>query len=726
MSEVEAKVIDIDPAPNGTSPHGGHTTRRLVAVTAIWAVTVIAAIGAWLLAAVAESDGFLADQVIPTDVAGTIFSLTMATFGALVIARGEHPGYGWLMLSYGAVTALIDLSGHYALYSFGIDLPMTAAAIWVQDQFVIGWILGFLLLPALFPQGRAVTPRWRRAVWLVAAGWLIYDVYFAFADRRSENYMYAIPEASRPPNPLGVLPSSEIALGLPWLVLSLLTIAVAIGGLMTRWRRSRGTETAQQIKWVAFAFMLLLGLFALDLVTEVLESELGVELGVTGALEVLVALATVGLAVVWGLAVLRFRLHQVDMVINRTVVYGLLTAIITSVYVAVVAGIGSVLTVDQTGLVLVATGLVAVGFAPVRDLVQGGVNRMMFGQRDDPYLVMSALGRLMAEAGTPEETLQTLVETVAGSLRLPGAEIELENDGAWEVRASFGSIPVSGSRAEVVPLRDQGELVGRLTVSPRSPREPLSTRDRAVLADLAGPAAAVARSVRLTTALQASRERLVLAREEERRRVRRDLHDGLGPSLAAQTFQLDEILDRVQSNPAQAAGLVRELKRNNQQLVSDVRRLVNDLRPPALDELGLAGALEAHVGQLDGAIRLKIDVNTDPDPLPDVPAAVEVAAYHIAREAMTNAMRHAEASSCVTTLTASQGRLVISVRDDGSGIGTDTNPGVGLQSMRERTEELGGSLVISVGDRSGTEVVAYIPIHDGRVEVMTQNGAPDV
>jgi signal transduction histidine kinase len=267
-----------------------------------------------------------------------------------------------------------------------------------------------------------------------------------------------------------------------------------------------------------------------------------------------------------------------------------------------------------------------------------------------------------------------------------------------------------GDRVETVELRHQGELVGRLVVARRSVHEGLHADDRRLLEDVAHQAAGLAHTMRLTQALQRSREQLVLAREEERRRLRRDLHDGLGPSLASQTFRLDAVLALLSDNRPDIAQLVTSIKRQNQELVADIRRLVYELRPPALDELGLVGALAAHGGQLDRANDLRVEVTTRPDPMGDLPAAVEVAAYRIAREAVTNVARHAAASICRISLELADGALLIRVVDDGVGVRAVTQPGVGMTSMRERAEELGGSLRVSRLDGGGTEVIASLPM----------------
>lgn len=215
---------------------------------------------------------------------------------------------------------------------------------------------------------------------------------------------------------------------------------------------------------------------------------------------------------------------------------------------SVVVGVGALLPVEESALALVTTGFVAVGFAPLRGLVQGGVNRLMFGQRDDPYEVLAKMGRLLAGSGEPRPVLVDLVEAICVSLKLPGVAIELEENGAWQEWARYGDLDEAG--AEVILVEHQGEVVGRLLVAPRSRRVSLSDQDVSVLESVAYQTGPVVRSVRLTLALQRSRERMVLAQEDERRRIRHDLHDELGPSLASQTFQLDAILERLQDDPA--------------------------------------------------------------------------------------------------------------------------------------------------------------------------------
>lgn len=696
--------------PSDVGPLRG-TWSTTTVVGLVWLVAAASAVGRWALFGPVGRSVQMSGPVLPTDVTGPLVAVALASLGALVVLRGDARRYGWFMLALGASVAVVGFAGHYSLVALAASpettLPFTTAAGWVQDLWMVPWFFGLLLLPALFPDGTVASPRWRRPVRLAAWGWVALIVVFVLTERPLTNVFL---EVDNPPaNPTGVLPVPEMVINIAWLALTLGSIVIGIGSLVTRWRRA-DAQLRQQIKWVLYAFGMLLAIAAVDLGNQVAEAGLGLDVGLSRPLNVLSAMAIVGLVVALGLAVLRFRLYDVDLVINRTIVYGVLTVAIVAAYVGVVVGIGALLPLEETVLSLVATGVVAVTFAPLRARVQRTVNRLMFGQRDDPYAVLSELGRLLARSGAPEATLQNLSETVATALKLPGAAIELAQEGGWTTRAEYGMGADADGDGIVVPLEHQGEVVGRLVVAPRSPREPLSAQDHRLLEDIAHQAGALARSVRLTSALQRSRERLVVAREEERRRIRRDLHDGLGPSLASQTFRLDAVLERLGDDPDGAAELLAALKHHNQEMVADIRRLVYELRPPALDELGVAGALAAHAGQLERTARLTIDVTTSPDPLPVLPAAVEVAAYRIAREAMTNVVRHADATRCTASLHARGSTLSIVVTDDGVGLRHPVRPGVGLTSMRERAEELGGTFELVSTHPMGSQIRVTLPI----------------
>ncbi len=408
----------------------------------------------------------------------------------------------------------------------------------------------------------------------------------------------------------------------------------------------------------------------------------------------------------FGMAILRARLYEIDSLINRALVYGALTTCVAGLYVLVVGYVGTLVRLENNlPISLVATGLGAVLFQPLRERLQRGANRLMYGDRDEPYTAISRLGRRLETALAPEATLPAIVQTVREALKLPYVAIAVDQDGRCATAASSGT-PVPDTLA--LPLVYQGETLGQLILGPRAPGAGWSAADRRLLADLGRQAGTAVHAIRLTLELQHARARLVTAREEERR-LRRDLHDGLGPVMAALALQADTARELVRDDPDTAVELLDDLtgQAQAQAAVVDIRRLVHGLRPPALDDLGLVAALRVYAQSVArGGLDVVIEA---PDPFPQLPAAAEVAAYRIAQEAVTNVVRHARAGRCLIRLAVADA-LLVEVADDGMGIPADRQTGVGLQSMRERAAELGGSCRIEALPDGGTVVRAVLPI----------------
>jgi len=410
-------------------------------------------------------------------------------------------------------------------------------------------------------------------------------------------------------------------------------------------------------------------------------------------------------------AVLRHQLFDIDLIVNRALVYGGLTASVAALYVLVVGGTGTLLETQASPVLsLVAAGVVALVFQPLRERLQRGVDRLLYGDRDDPYAVVARLGRQLEAVLEPDAVLPAIVETVATALRLPYVAVVLGSEEAKET--AYGAQP-RGSQLSEFQLFYQGSAVGRLLVAPRASEATLATSDRLLLEDLARQAGVAVHAVQLTNDLRRSRERLVSAREEERRRLRRDLHDGLGPALASQALTIDTIGLLLDRDPAAAALLIGEVKAQSRAAIAEIRRVVYALRPPALDDLGLVGALRDQASRYAGSgLQIRVE---GPDALPTLPAAVEVAAYRIAQEALTNIVRHAHACRCTLSLSV-DGVLTLVVSDDGDGIPPNRQAGVGLSSMRERAEELGGALEITTSPGAGTTVRATLPITQGGID----------
>jgi signal transduction histidine kinase len=433
----------------------------------------------------------------------------------------------------------------------------------------------------------------------------------------------------------------------------------------------------------------------------------------TPVAEVLLLGAVTFIPVAIGIAILKHRLFDIDLLINRTLVYTVLTAVLVGAYVSVVAAARVILQGHTAaGVSVAATALVAVLFAPARSWLQRRADRLLYGDRHDPHAALSRLGRRLAATAQPEALLPSLVETVAESLRLPYVAVRVNTgEDAATPTVEHGRLVGEPLR---LPLVHQGAQVGELLLGPRTPGEGFSTADRRVLAELAAQAAVAVHAVQLTAALQQARTRLVTAREEERRRLRRDLHDGLGPTLAGVVLGLDTAGNLLDGQPpaAQAAALLERLRDQTQGAIAGIRRLVYGLRPPALDDLGLVPALQTQLaafGQGSGGVVVSVEADGD---LAALPAAVEVAAYRITVEAVTNAARHAHARHCRVRL-CHDGALRVEVRDDGVGLRPGWHPGVGLASMRERAVELGGTLHLERADGGGTIVTANLPVSGG-------------
>ena len=513
----------------------------------------------------------------------------------------------------------------------------------------------------------------------------------------------------------------------------LLTMGLAIYAQIYRYRRMSTLTERQQTKWVVSGFTFWMAAVVLLSIPYTLSLNLPPGqptpwwMSVSSALW---GLSLVILPVSLTIAVWRYRLWDIDVIINRTLVYGSLTAIVVGIYMLVVSSLGMLLHVRGSLFIsLLGTGLVALLLQPLRERLQRAVNRLMYGERDDPYAVLSRLAQRLEATLETDNLLDTIAETVAQALRLPYVAIALNEGGQFKTVAEYCTGQGAERRSIVdevgtltLPLVHQAETIGQLIVAPRTPGEGFSTTDQRLLADIAHQAGVAAQAARLAADLQRSRERLVTSREEERRRLRRDLHDGLGPTLASHSFQLEEALELLAGDPASGAtpdpiaatALLHDLKTQTQAMVADIRRLIYQLRPPALDELGLLGALQIQAAKLAGANQtLRIAVAATPAVLPPLPAAVEVAAYRIVLEALTNVTRHAQARMCHVHLAISAGQpktLEVTIIDDGLGLPSQLQAGVGLISMRERAEELGGACLVEAGATGGTRVRARLPL----------------
>ena len=463
----------------------------------------------------------------------------------------------------------------------------------------------------------------------------------------------------------------------------------------------QGPVRRAQVRWVAFGFAVL-SLHSVGYALGALSLLDGPLLNAVVAFPTSLVL-TVCLAV----AVLRYRLFDIDVVINRTLVYGALSACIVGLYVVAVGALGTLFNGGNLTVSLLATGLIAVLFQPLRERLQRVVNRAMYGRRDEPYALLAKLSQKVEGSLTPEQVLPTSLETVTQALRLPYASVLLHHDEGSEMVAEHGNwtdFRADPKNPVAFSLVHQGETFGELRLLPRGPGEAFSTKELNLLKTIAQQVSVAAYAVRQTLDLRRSRERLITSREEERLRIRRDLHDGLGPTLAGLHLQAGSLNRLIKTEPEVAQVAVDELRGELRKAVGEVRQLVHDLRPPSLDQLGLKGALEGLAASLGAP---GCEITTDIPALPPLSPATEVAVYRITQEALTNAVKHARAHRVAVTLKP-ECDLNLVIRDDGVGIPEHYRAGVGLRSIRERAEELRGSFEIAHPCR-GTTLYVRLP-----------------
>ncbi|HZX02318.1 sensor histidine kinase, partial [Kribbella sp.] len=611
-----------------------------------------------------------------------LMGLTFGLCGAVIAWHRPANPIGWLFLADGighATTPVADALAHVVPGHVAQQVLVTVSlAAWPWS---IGLFLPLALL--LFPDGRLLSPRWRWAAIGIIATSPLFVLEMAGSGQ---------PVSPGLPRGLLTIPRFD-ALQPLWTaaeVRNILAFLLALSCLAIRYRRA-DEAGRRQLLWLLLASVIAL-LFVIPWSF------------VTGT-PVLVLLAIPLIPISVAVAIVRYQLLDIRLVVSRALTWALLSLVAIGIYAALVAVLDSLIA-SQVGRSAAVTVFVALIIAPVLPRLQQLVDRALYGDRHDPARVASRVGSQLS-AGLPG-----VVAAVRSALRLPYAALRVDDT----IIASDGTPSSRGAGAEVsvVPLSYGGEVLGVLEVAPRSGEAGLSSADHSVLALVAVPLAAAVHATRLSTELQASREKLVSAREEERRRLRRDLHDGLGPTLTGVAFTADAAANLIttsqtlSADTSRAVELLARLRSDTRSAITDVRRLVDDLRPPALDELGLIAALRQRADQMSiRADGTPIRVTVTTDDLPPLPAALEVAAYRIATEALTNVVRHASATSATVSLRCGSD-LEITITDNGEPTGP-WHPGVGLQAMHDRTAELGGTLT-AAPTPTGAQIQAHFPL----------------
>jgi len=590
-------------------------------------------------------------------VSNCLIGVSFGLCGALLAwHRPDHP-LGWIYAVGGVLQTATAVAA-----PLGQQLHDAGAATWLVRLDVTvfngAWPCNIAAIPLsllLFPDGHLPSRRWRPIFVLLVATAPLFVL-----------------EISSGPVNLDGLPDAYLTFSgydslAPLWTLSELrwsaSLLLGLVALVVRYRRG-GEAQRRQLLW----------LLAAVAVVVVAVAPFGLVAGTP--IVVLFAIPLIPAAI--AVAVLRHQLLDIRLVVARGLGYALLSGLVLAAYavlVVVLSGVASAL-------------LVALAALPLRVRLQRSVDRLLYGERGDPLRVARRVG------GTLGTGLEGTLDEIRQALRLPHVHVTVER----EVIATSGS---AAGATQVVPLDDGAELV----VGLRRGETSLAPADSRVLALLGGPLAAAVRATRLSEQLQLSRERLVAAREEERRRLRRDLHDGLGPLLTGVALSADAATNLSSRAPEQVAGLLAAVRRDSRTAIAEVRRIVDDLRPPALDELGLVAALEVRTAQTsqrgDGS---PLHASVDAGALPPLPAAIEVAAYRIATEALTNVVRHSTASHVTVRLHCEPRHAVhalsVEVCDDGTGV-CDWASGVGIGAMRERAAELGGDCVVGPSPDGG-------------------------
>ena len=700
--------------PVGTMPERGlRDLLRELPVTArliwpAWAMLAVSVVGSIamvaMLALIAVREGFSTDIVVFL-IWGPLFCGNVVT-GLLILHR--YPGHrvGWVLCLAGFtwITANTTwLYGKVALDHGIADLPAAKIVTQIGSYYPFGLYLILVELLLIFPSGRLTSPRWRVVRWLGMLGALGASLSILTGPNVMDGEFGDIANPWYIPGVLGDI--LQIA-GVGFLLMFAMGIPAGVS-MVRRLRRARGVERVQ-LRWIALAGTILLIGYVMHIVAVTQFSEtpwFWVVFSLWG-----LALNSVG--IMTGIAILRYRLYDIDLVIHRSVLYTSLVAGIAALYLVLVNLINVVAQRAESDRpspwavsFVVAAGVALVAH-PLRQRLEGQVNRRLYGERDDPGAVLARLGARLEAAIAPAELLNEVTRTVTDLLRVPHAAVALRTDAGLDVVAEAGT---PGSEQVGVPMVYQHEPIGELRVTPRGPGEGFSRADSVVLEGIARQTAVAAYALRVTGDLRLARERLVTAREEERRRLRRDLHDGLGAQLAALTMQANSVRRLVRDDPAGAEAEIDHVQAELRSAIADIRRLVHGLRPPALDEFGLVAALRSRLVAFEsgsGGIATELHATGDDATLP---AATEVAVYRIVEEAMTNIGRHAGAWRVRVDLEIGS-EVRLEIEDDGRGIRDGYEPGVGIQSMRERTDELGGVFAIGPGGAGGTRIAVTIPL----------------
>jgi signal transduction histidine kinase len=606
-----------------------------------------------------------------------VFITSYALVGWYVVRRAPGNRIGPLLIIVAVLDAGAALCGGYSVFSAVRHQATLVATVPVYKASGVLYTAAFVgltvLLPLWFPTGR-VSHRWLRPVgWAAGVCVTLFALAMAFGTGQVSSDGNIANGG-----PLGSVAASMFRIAndleqiLPWL---------ALASLFIRYRSSPA-RVRGQLRWFSMPAVAI-GFDAFEQVHSVPSWLDGVRIIPWTAIAIAIAVA-------------RHQLFDTSLVVRRSALYGGTVAVILVAYVAAIEAVALLLGLHGAGAALAALAVLTIATLPVRDRARSSAERWVYGGRRDAAGALREVGERW-RAAPKSDLLGSLCRTVVDGARVAGASIELTTG----TRVQVG---VTGPSAERFDLLLGGEPIGVLSVVAVDRR--LGRVERDVIDALLPVLAVAAGAVDRESDAQSARERLVTAREEERRRLRRDLHDGLGPSLAGITMEIQAARALMVDDPTRADAMLDAAESWSRAAIQEIRRVVYGLRPPALDQFGLIRAIEQHASSLETATKVRLRTTA----IQELPAAAEVAAYHIILEALTNMARHASARTCSITLDSSPRAMHLEVVDDGIGLAPHTLRGVGLTAMHERATELGGRCVVGSLATGGTKVEAWIPL----------------
>ncbi len=626
-----------------------------------------------------------------SSVFGDVTNIAIPVVGVLLASRRPQNPIGWLFLALGFTLALQDFSAPYGLHALVADpgsLPAGRVLAWLSNWVfpVIFGSLAFIFL--LFPTGHLRSRRWRPVAWLVGVVVANFLVFALVTATRSFSDPFKPSTNNGPP----IL-----------FVLFVAPLAASVVAVVVRFVGSVGEERLQ-LKWFATAAVLFF-------VTFVIPSSGPVA-------NVLTNLAGLFLLSAIGIAVLKYRLYEIDVVISKAVVYGVLAAFFTVVYVAIVVGIGTAIgSTHNPFLTVLAAAVIALAFNPVRTRARRLANRVVYGKRATPYEVLSAFAERMAGTYSVEEVLPRTARMLAEGTGAVRADVwlrvgpELRAEGSWPSAAQSERIPlvddgpieVPGA-SRVVGVKHQGELLGALSVQ-KAPGDPVTSTEERLLDDVASQAGLVLRNVRLIEELRASRQRIVAAQDQERRKLERDIHDGAQQQLVALAMKANLAESLVGHDEVKERALLVQLKAEAQDALENLRDLARGIYPPLLADQGLVAALTAQ------ARKSPMPVSVETDGVSRFSQEAEAAVYFCCLEALQNVAKYAKASHAVVRLSGDASHVAFSVEDDGTGFDARAaKRGSGLTNMDDRISALGGALEVRSHPGQGTTIAGSIPV----------------